>query len=82
MEYKRQFNTNVCIIRIFNTYGPYMSPNDGRVIPNFITQCINNNDITIYGNGSQTRSFCYITDQLNGIQKMIKSNGLIVIFLV
>jgi len=73
MEYKRQFNTNVCIIRIFNTYGPYMSPNDGRVIPNFITQCINNNDITIYGNGSQTRSFCYITDQLNGIQKMIKS---------
>lgn len=74
MEYVRNYNVNVCIIRIFNTYGPYMSSIDGRVIPNFINQALNNKNITIYGDGNQTRSFCYIDDQLNGIIKMIESN--------
>lgn len=72
-EYKRKYFVNVCVIRIFNTYGPYMSKSDGRVIPKFINQCLNNKDITIYGDGSQTRAFCYIDDLLYGIIKMIKS---------
>lgn len=72
-EYKRNHSANVCVIRIFNTYGPYMSKTDGRVIPNFINQCLKNQDITIYGNGEQTRSFCFIDDLLNGMIKMIES---------
>jgi UDP-glucuronate decarboxylase len=72
-EYKRKYYVNVCVIRIFNTYGPYMSKTDGRVIPNFINQCLKNEDITIYGNGSQTRSFCYIDDMLYGMIKMMES---------
>lgn len=72
-EYKRNHFANVCVIRIFNTYGPYMSKNDGRVIPNFINQCLEDKDITIYGNGEQTRSFCFIDDLLNGMIKMIES---------
>lgn len=74
MEYKRVYNVNIGIIRIFNTYGPKMSKHDGRVIPNFINQCLNNTDITIYGDGSQTRSFCYIKDMIHGIIAMMKSN--------
>ena len=62
------------IIRIFNTYGPYMDPNDGRVISNFICQALLNRDITIYGNGEQTRSFQYIDDLLDGIQEFIKTD--------
>lgn len=67
MEYHRLYNVDVKIVRIFNTYGPKMNPNDGRVVPNFISQCLLNKDITVYGSGSQTRSFCYIDDMLIGL---------------
>ena len=59
--------------RIFNTYGPRMYPNDGRVISNFIVQALNNEDITVYGDGSQTRSFCYVDDTVNGLIKLMES---------
>ena len=61
------------VIRIFNTYGPKMQPDDGRVISNFIVQALKNRDITIYGDGRQTRSFCYVNDLLGGIIKMMNS---------
>jgi dTDP-glucose 4,6-dehydratase len=73
MAYKREYNVDVKIIRIFNTYGPKMRLDDGRVIPNFITQCLKNEPITLYGDGSQTRSFCYVDDLIEGIIKMMKS---------
>ncbi len=66
-DYKRQHNVNVKVVRIFNTYGPRMQKNDGRVVSNFIVQALNNDDITVYGNGQQTRSFCYVDDLVNGI---------------
>lgn len=69
MGYKRKFNLDIGLIRIFNTYGPNMRYNDGRVIPNFVCQALKNKDITVYGDGSQTRSFCYIDDLINGIIK-------------
>jgi UDP-glucuronate decarboxylase len=71
--YKKLYNVNVCIARIFNTYGEYMSPEDGRVISNIITQCLNEEEITIYGDGKQTRSFCYISDQIRGLKLLIDS---------
>jgi len=64
-DYFRQHNINIKVARIFNTYGPRMLPNDGRVISNFIIQALNGDDITIYGDGSQTRSFCYVDDLVN-----------------
>jgi dTDP-glucose 4,6-dehydratase len=64
---------NVGIVRIFNTYGPRMSATDGRVVTNFITQALNGDPITVYGNGRQTRSFCYIDDLIGGILKMLDS---------
>lgn len=67
INYHRQNNVNIKIMRIFNTYGPKMHPNDGRVISNFIVQALNNEDITIYGEGTQTRSFCYVDDMIDGI---------------
>jgi dTDP-glucose 4,6-dehydratase len=67
MSYHRRYNVDTRIIRIFNTYGPRMRPNDGRVIPNFINQALKGEDLTIYGDGSQTRSFCYVTDLVFGI---------------
>lgn len=70
-DYKRQKNTRVKVIRIFNTYGKNMDENDGRVISNFITQALQNKDITIYGDGTQTRSFCYVDDLIDGIIKMM-----------
>lgn len=73
-DYHRNYNVDIRIIRIFNTYGPNMDKFDGRVISNFINQCINNEDITIYGEGDQTRSFQYIDDLINGIIKMMNSN--------
>ena len=73
-EYYRAHNVDIKIARIFNTYGQNMNPNDGRVISNFINQCINNKDITIFGDGSQTRSFCYIDDMVDGLIKLMKSN--------
>ncbi|MDG2287909.1 MAG: GDP-mannose 4,6-dehydratase [Candidatus Marinimicrobia bacterium] len=66
-EYVSNYNINAKIIRIFNTYGPNMAADDGRVVSNFINQALNNEDITIYGDGSQTRSFCYIEDLIDGI---------------
>tara|TARA_Y100000389_G_C17383084_1_gene475454 strand:- start:333 stop:1268 length:936 start_codon:yes stop_codon:yes gene_type:complete len=71
-EYEKKYNLDCKIIRIFNTYGPKMRRDDGRVISNFINQAIRNEDITIYGDGSQTRSFCFIDDLINGIDKYIK----------
>ena len=72
-DYYRQHKLNIKVVRIFNTYGPNMHPNDGRVVSNFIMQALTNQDITIYGNGEQTRSFCYIDDLVNGMIKMMKS---------
>jgi len=69
MEYSRKFNLNIRIIRIFNTYGPRLQKDDGRVISNFIYQALNNLPVTIYGDGTQTRSFCYVSDMIDGILK-------------
>ena len=66
-DYRRQYGVDSRIVRIFNTYGPHMSANDGRVISNFIMQAIRNRDITIYGSGEQTRSFCYVDDLVDGL---------------
>lgn len=67
MDYHRQHKVDIRIIRIFNTYGPRMAQNDGRVVSNFIVQALKNEDITIYGDGSQTRSFCYVDDLVRGM---------------
>ena len=74
MAYHNNKGLDTKIVRIFNTFGPNMRKNDGRAIPNFINQLINNDDITIYGDGSQTRSFCYVTDTIEGIYRLVKSN--------
>lgn len=74
-EYNKNYNIDTKIVRIFNTYGPYMNPTDGRVIPNFIIQALNDDDITIYGNGLQTRSFCYVSDMVDGLIKVMKKNN-------
>ncbi len=71
MDYHRQSNLKIKIIRIFNTYGPNMHPNDGRVVSNFIVQCLQNEDITIYGDGNQSRSFQYVDDLIEGMVKMM-----------
>lgn len=73
-DYHRQHNVDIRVARIFNTYGPQMNINDGRVVSNFIVQALENQDITIYGNGSQTRSFCYVSDLINGIIDFMNSN--------
>ena len=73
-EYHNKHNVDVRIVRIFNTYGPKMDKKDGRVVTNFINQALNNEDITLYGNGEQTRSFCYIDDQIDGLIKLMDSN--------
>ncbi len=73
MAYHRYHRMQVRILRIFNTYGPRMRKNDGRAIPNFITQALRGRAITIYGNGSQTRSFCYVSDLVRGIDRLLKS---------
>ena len=74
MDYNRQHNVKTKIVRIFNTYGPRMHPNDGRVVSNFIVQAIQNKDITIYGDGTQTRSFCYVDDLVDGLLKMMATD--------
>lgn len=74
-DYYRQYNTKIKVARIFNTYGPYMHPNDGRVISNFIIQALKNEHIIVYGNGKQTRSFCYIDDMINGLVKLMNSRN-------
>ncbi len=70
-DYHRQNRINIRVIRIFNTYGPRMHPNDGRVVSNFIVQALNNQDITVYGDGKQTRSFCYVDDLIEGMVRMM-----------
>jgi UDP-glucuronate decarboxylase len=72
-DYHRQHGVDIKVIRIFNTYGPRMSAHDGRVVSNFIVQALNNEDITIYGDGKQTRSFCYVDDLIDGMIKMMNS---------
>ena len=74
-DYKRQHNVDVKVIRIFNTYGPRMQINDGRVVSNFIVQALTNRDITVYGDGSQTRSFCYVDDLVDGIFLMMNKEN-------
>ncbi|MCX6640803.1 MAG: SDR family oxidoreductase [bacterium] len=77
MDYHRQNHVDVRIVRIFNTYGPRMAENDGRVVSNFIVQALRGNPLTIYGDGSQTRSFCYVDDLVQGLIAMMQCDGFI-----
>jgi UDP-glucuronate decarboxylase len=74
MDYHRQNNVKVKIARIFNTYGPRMALNDGRVVSNFVVQALKGENITVYGDGSQTRSFCYVDDMIDGLIRMMESD--------
>jgi UDP-glucuronate decarboxylase len=74
-DYYRQHQLDIKVVRIFNTYGPRMHPNDGRVVSNFIVQALKGEDITIYGDGQQTRSFCYVDDMIEGFVRMMKTEG-------
>jgi UDP-glucuronate decarboxylase len=76
-DYYRQHKLDIKVVRIFNTYGPRMHPHDGRVVSNFILQALRNEDITVYGKGEQTRSFCYVDDMVDGIVRMMQSPGTI-----
>ena len=71
-DYYRQNHVNIRVVRIFNTYGPRMHPNDGRVVSNFIVQALSHQDITVFGDGSQTRSFCYVDDLIDGMVMMMQ----------
>ena len=73
-DYQRQYNVDVRVARIFNTYGPRMAVDDGRVVSNFIVQALQGKPLTIYGNGRQTRSFCYVSDLVDGLIKLMNSN--------
>jgi len=72
-DYNRQHNLDIKVVRIFNTYGPRMHPNDGRVVSNFIVQALKGQDITIYGDGQQTRSFCYVDDLIDAMVAMMNT---------
>jgi len=74
MAYHRYYKVDTRIARIFNTYGPRMQLNDGRVIPNFMKQALRGEDLTVYGDGSQTRSFCYVSDEIDGLLRLAKSS--------
>jgi len=74
-DYRRQHRLPIKVARIFNTYGPGMHPNDGRVVSNFIIQALRNEDITIYGTGNQTRSFCYVSDLVDGLMRLMQTPG-------
>ena len=74
-DYHRMHSLEIRVMRIFNTYGPRMLPNDGRVVSNFIVQALKGNDLTIYGDGSQTRSFCYVDDLINGMMALMNSDS-------
>ena len=76
-DYHRQNKVDIRVMRIFNTYGPRMHPNDGRVVSNFIVQALHNRDITIYGDGSQTRSFCYVDDLIEGMVRFMDQDAFI-----
>ena len=78
MDYNRQHAVKTKVVRIFNTYGPRMHPNDGRVVSNFIVQALKGNDITIYGDGSQSRSFCYVDDLVNGLIAMMATEDSVI----
>jgi UDP-glucuronate decarboxylase len=75
MDYHRQHGVDVRIVRIFNTYGPNMLENDGRVVSNFICQALREKPLTVYGDGSQTRSFCYVEDLVEGLVRMMQAEG-------
>ncbi len=75
-DYHRQYEVDIRVARIFNTYGPRMSRDDGRVVSNFIVQAIHNKPVTLYGNGEQTRSFCYVDDLIEGLVRLFFSEGL------
>lgn len=75
MDYRRQHGLAVKIARIFNTYGPHMHPNDGRVVPNFINQALAGEPLTVYGDGSQTRSFCYVDDMVDALLRLMRSRS-------
>ncbi|MEJ2634936.1 MAG: SDR family oxidoreductase [Calditrichia bacterium] len=77
MDYHRQNKVDIRIIRIFNTYGPRMAPNDGRVVSNFILQALRGEDITVFGEGNQTRAFCYVDDLIEGAIRMMNTDGFI-----
>lgn len=74
--YHRQNGVDIRIVRIFNTYGPRMSPDDGRVVSNFIVQALRNQPVTLYGDGGQTRSFCYVSDLIDGLWRLMNTDGL------
>ena len=74
-DYHRQHNVNIKVVRIFNTYGPHMHPSDGRVVSNFIVQALKGEDITVYGDGSQTRSFCYVDDLVDAMMRMMGTDA-------
>lgn len=74
MAYRRYYKVDTRIVRIFNTYGPRMQLNDGRVVPNFMKQAIRGEDLTVYGDGSQTRSFCYVSDEIDGFMRLAKAD--------
>jgi UDP-glucuronate decarboxylase len=76
MDYHRQNGVDIRIVRIFNTYGPRMAVNDGRVVSNFIVQALRNEPITVYGEGKQTRSFCYVSDLIEGVLRLMNTEGL------
>src|SRR5437763_1419422 len=73
MAYHRAQGVDTCIVRIFNTYGPRMRPHDGRAIPTFVRQALNNEPLTVFGDGSQTRSFCYVDDLIRGLYLLVES---------
>jgi UDP-glucuronate decarboxylase len=73
-DYFRQHRLRIKVVRIFNTYGPRMHPNDGRVVSNFVVQALRNEDITVYGDGAQTRAFCYVDDLIDGFVRMMESD--------
>jgi UDP-glucuronate decarboxylase len=74
-DYRRQHGVKIKVARIFNTYGPRMHPNDGRVVSNFITQALRGDDITLFGAGTQTRAFCYVSDLIDGVRRMMDSGA-------
>ncbi|MFC6974516.1 NAD-dependent epimerase/dehydratase family protein [Halomicroarcula sp. GCM10025709] len=76
VAYRDEYDVDIRTARIFNTYGPRMRPDDGRVIPTFVSQALHDEDLTVYGDGSQTRSFCYVTDLVNGLRSLMETDGL------
>ncbi len=76
-DYMRQYGVNICVARIFNTYGPHMAADDGRVVSNFIVQALRGDPITMYGKGLQTRSFCYVDDLIEALVRLMRADGVI-----